>query len=209
MHLGCGSIVVDGWVNIDNSPGVTLARVPRLKRALRGIGVLTAEQAAAEFPEGIVRTDLRRRLPFADASADAVYSSHLIEHLARWQALALLRECHRVLAPGGVIRLATPDIRQIVDDYLQGDTRHGDTAADSMMEQLMTFAERPGTRAQRLVRRLVTAPHQWLYDETSLAALLREAGFSESVRRGYRQGDLPDLTAIEHRDEGLIMEARR
>jgi SAM-dependent methyltransferase len=209
LHLGCGSVVVDGWINIDNSPGVVLARVPRVKQGLRRAGVLTGEQAAAEFPEGIVRIDLRRGLPYPPGSANAIYSAHLIEHLARWQCLALLRECARVLELGGVIRLATPDLRAIVDDYLGGDTRYGATAGDSMMEQLMTFAERPGTRAQRLVRRVVTAPHQWLYDETSLAELLREAGFSDPVRRPFREGELPDLERIEHREEGLMMEARR
>jgi hypothetical protein len=42
-----------------------------------------------------------------------------------------------------------------------------------------------------------------------LGALLREAGFSDPVRRDYRVGDLPDLERIEHRNEGLIVEARR
>jgi predicted SAM-dependent methyltransferase len=209
LHLGCGSIVVDGWINIDNSPGVILARAPFVKRGLRRVGVLTQEQEDAEFPAGIVRVDLRGGLPYRDGSADAIYSSHLIEHLARWQALALLQDCARVLASGGVIRLATPDLGGIVTDYVSGDTRYGPTPADSMMEQLLTFSEHRGTRMQRLVRRLVTAPHQWLYDEVSLGALLREAGFSDPVRRDYRVGDLPDLERIEHRNEGLIVEARR
>lgn len=209
LHLGCGSIVVDGWINIDNSPGVLLSRAPAAKRALRRVGVLTNAQSEAVFPDGIVRVDLRKGLPYGDATAAAIYSSHLIEHLARWQGLRLLKECARVLRPGGVIRIATPDLGEIVADYLAGDTRAGDTPADSMMSQLMTFSEQQGTRAQRLVRRLVTAPHQWLYDEESLTKLLHEAGFSDVARATYREGLLPDLEQIEQRNEGLMIEARR
>src|SRR6266540_127352 len=83
LHLGCGSTVVPGWENIDKSPTVTLARVPGARRALRAARVLTAEQANAVFPRGIVHVDVRRGLPYPDGAARYVYSSHMIEHVAR------------------------------------------------------------------------------------------------------------------------------
>jgi hypothetical protein len=77
------------------------------------------------------------------------------------------------------------------------------------MSQLETFREIEGSVAQRLIRRFVFAPHQWLYDAESLAALLREAGFPDPAVREYRDGELPDLDRLENRPGSLFMEARR
>ncbi|HUP32569.1 MAG TPA: methyltransferase domain-containing protein [Gaiellaceae bacterium] len=209
LHVGCGSTVVPGWVNLDKSPNVYLSRIPLLRGALARARVLTPEQASAVFPRGIVRADVRKGLPYGDGSVAYVYSSHLIEHLARWQAASFVRECRRVLAPGGVLRIATPDLADIVRGYTSGERGDSPTPADRLMDQLLTFQEHPGSRAQRLIRRIATAPHQWLYDAESLAALLEEGGFVEARTRAYREGELPDLDLLEQRSDSLIVEARR
>jgi SAM-dependent methyltransferase len=208
LHLGCGSTVVPGWENIDKSPSIVLARVPHLRRALAAVGVLTREQANAVFPSGIVRADVRRGLPYEDETVHYIYSSHMIEHMARWQGLALVRECRRVLMPEGVLRLATPDLAQVVDAYRNGRKGSAATAADAFMGGLGTFIEQPGSRVQRLLQRLFVAPHQWLYDEQSLTLLLEEAGFFDVGVRGFRDSALPDIALLEHRDS-LFVEARR
>jgi len=209
LHLGCGSFVAPGWENIDKSWGVTLSRIPGARAALARLRVLTPEQAAAVFPAGIVRADVRKGLPYGAGAAVAVYSSHMIEHMSRWQGLALLRECHRVLAPGGRVRLATPDLRALVDEYTRGETRRGVTAGDSFMQQLETHRDEPGSVAQRLVRRFLTAPHQWVYDEHSLMRLLEEAGFADARRRGFRDSDIEGIDVVEQREESLFVEGRR
>jgi predicted SAM-dependent methyltransferase len=48
-------------------------------------------------------------LPFADASFAFIYSEHFFEHLFFDEALALLKECHRLLRPNGVLRTIVPD----------------------------------------------------------------------------------------------------
>jgi predicted SAM-dependent methyltransferase len=207
LHLGCGSTVVAGWENLDKSPSVTLARLPGLRRALATARVLTAAQADAVFPPGIVRADVRRGLPYPDGAARCVYSSHMIEHMARWQGLALVRECARVLEPGGILRLATPDLARLIGDYRR--ERHDEgAAADTLMLSLGTFVERPGPRIATILQRLFTAPHQWLYDEASLTQLLREGGFIDVRTRGFRESELPDIELLEHRDGSLFVEAR-
>jgi predicted SAM-dependent methyltransferase len=208
LHLGCGSNVVDGWVNIDRSPSVQLAKVPGLRRLLRRVRILSKEQADAVFPRGIVRADVTRRIPVPDGSAEVAYSSHVIEHVSRWQALDMLRECTRVLRPGGLIRIVTPDLASVISEYEQADTAR--PRADVFMENLMTYRDPEGARTlQRLGGKLFGgSAHQWLYDEESLRVLLAEAGFVEIIRRDYRSGDAPDLNEIETRT-GLVMEARR
>jgi predicted SAM-dependent methyltransferase len=211
LHLGCGSTVVSGWENLDRSPGVLLARVPGLRRALRTVGVLSPEQAGALFPHGIVHTDVLRGLRYPTASASYVYSSHMIEHMARWQALELVRECARVLRPGGVLRFATPDLAVLIDDYVSGTTGDWQTRADAFVGRLGTFAERRAGRRAVILQRLFTAPHQWLYDAESLGLLLEEGGFGEISSREFRDSELPDIERLEteSRAESLFVEARR
>jgi predicted SAM-dependent methyltransferase len=198
-----------GWENLDKSPSVTLARFPGLRRALAAARVLTAAQANAVFPPGIVRADVRRGLPYPDGAARCVYSSHMIEHMARWQGLALVRECVRVLEPGGILRLATPDLARLIGDYRRVPHDDDGAAADRLMASLGTFVERPGPRIATILQRLFTAPHQWLYDEASLTQLLHEGGCIDVQTRGFRESKLPDIELLEHRDGSLFVEATR
>jgi SAM-dependent methyltransferase len=68
---------------------------------------------------GVIKHDLRRGLPFPDESFDAVYGSHVLEHLEPDTAAQLLRECHRVLRPGGIVRIVVPDLEAIARLYLE------------------------------------------------------------------------------------------
>lgn len=210
LHLGCHQNVVPGWENIDKSPNVYLSRVPRLRRALVGARILNEAQDSFVFPRGVIRADVLDGLPYPDGSAQYVYSSHMIEHVSRWQALELVRECFRVLRTGGVLRIATPDLAQWVREYLDGDSRAGPTPADAFMRKLGTYSDEPGSRAQRFIRRVVSASsHQWLYDIDSLTYLLREGGFDEPVVRPFREGEVPDLDKLENHPDSIFVEARR
>jgi predicted SAM-dependent methyltransferase len=82
LHLGCGTRRIAGMINCDGN----VLRKPDLW------------------------LDVRRPLPFPDASASVVYTSHMLEHLLPSDALELLREIRRVLAPAGVARVAVPDM---------------------------------------------------------------------------------------------------
>lgn len=212
LHLGCGPDVVPGWENLDKSPSVILARFPRVRATLFRARVIN-EQQAQGFPEGAIHADLARGIPYPDRSAQFAYTAHMIEHLSRWQGLHVMRECLRVLAPGGTVRVVTPDLRDLVNSYLAHDfppQHQKETAADSFMSELQTFREIEGSRARQLLWRLTSGvPHQWMYDEESLMALLREAGFQEPVARAYREGSVPDLDKLEHRPRSIFIEATK
>ncbi|HWD20738.1 MAG TPA: methyltransferase domain-containing protein [Verrucomicrobiae bacterium] len=91
LNLGCGARFDARWTNVDFH---------------------SADPA-------VISHDLRRPLPFADAVFAAVYSSHVLEHFSRPDATAFMAECHRVLRPGGVVRVAVPDLEMIARLYLQ------------------------------------------------------------------------------------------
>jgi predicted SAM-dependent methyltransferase len=92
VHLGCGPIYLDGWLNLD------------IERA-----------SVAD-----VRIDLRFGLPLPPASASSVFSEHVLEHLELADGRRLLRDVRRSLAPSGVLRIAMPDLASLVDRYENG-----------------------------------------------------------------------------------------
>ena len=73
--------------------------------------------------------DVTRDLPYPDGRFEAVYARRILEHLTPAEADGFLREVHRVLQPGGVVRLSVPDLEEIVRTYLEVVEEH--TAAPS------------------------------------------------------------------------------
>jgi SAM-dependent methyltransferase len=100
-------------------------------------------------------TDLVKNpeLPFGDRSQKLIYSAHLIEHLPQPALEALLRECCRVLAPGGRIRIECPDAEKLASLYRRSDAH-----------MLTTFRE----RRRRFIVEGYGADEKYLEDHLSL-----------------------------------------
>ncbi len=170
LCLGCGDAPIPGWTNVD----------------LGG--------------DADVRLDLTAGLPLPAGSVAFVYSEHLIEHLTCEQGLALLRECRRVLAADGVLRIATPDLGALVDAW-RGAWRDQDWVHWPGHEWIDTPA-----------RMLNQAFHGWghrhLYDERELVHRLREAGFADVRRCAIGESAHGALADLETRaDSKLVVEA--
>ena len=67
---------------------------------------------------GVQRVNLLDGIPFPSGQFDAVYCSHYVEHIQRSSVSDFLEECFRVLRPGGVFRLVTPDFLSMTKHYL-------------------------------------------------------------------------------------------
>ena len=63
--------------------------------------------------------DSRRGIPTGENAFDAIYSCHVIEHLNLREAARYLRELSRVLKPGGVCRISTPDLAREAREYVR------------------------------------------------------------------------------------------
>lgn len=66
----------------------------------------------------VVKHNLLNGIPFDDESFDVVYQSHVLEHFTKKDGENLISECFRVLKTGGVLRIAVPDLEQIVRHYI-------------------------------------------------------------------------------------------
>lgn len=193
-----------GWTNLDFSWIIRLGRHERLCRGLRAAGLLSDPrwERIQHMDPGTIVWDLRRGIPFQDHTFDGVYHSHLLEHIDRASAPAFLRECRRVLKTGGVLRVVVPDLELLARRYLatvaafpdRAGLQEHTRAVEEIFDQMIVRT--PYVRGQQtaLVRvaeavligntaRAGTL-HRWMYDEISLTALLRQAGFSEVQRCG-------------------------
>ena len=170
LNLGCGPKAAPGWLNCDRLPadGVDLC------------------------------LDLTRGVPLATASVDCIAGIHLVQDLAWADIAPALRELHRVLKAGGVLRLAVPDLDRAIQAYLSGDMRYfyvPDSDARSIGAKLGTQIIWYGS-----VRTPCT------YD--FLAEWLAAAGFAEIERCAFRRSRVPGLADLDNRErESLFIEA--
>lgn len=176
LHLGCGieslghgAKVLPCWTNID----------------IEGDGIRT------------FAWDLTKPFPVADRSIDYIYSEHFIEHISLTDGLALLAECRRVLVPGGIVRLSTPDLRVIVEKYFAG-----------AIAEWRDMGWEPRTPCDLMNEGLRNWGHLYVYDEPKLIAVLAEAGFAQAARCRWGVSAHSSLQGLETRpDHGdLIVE---
>lgn len=183
LHLGAFDQVEAGWVNTDITPHLFVARVPGLPWLLHRFGLVAPERYAAHRAGkfcALRYLDVTRPFRFPDSSFECVYASHLLEHLDPDVGEHMLREVHRVLRPGGIVRLAVPDLDAVVARYDPADP-----------ESFLS-----GIYEAHSARRSDSSRHRWQYNAGSLAALLRRVGFDEVERCEYRQGRCPDVGTI-------------
>jgi predicted SAM-dependent methyltransferase len=92
LNLGCGQRYSKDWVNLD---------------------------FVSSDKENVKTCNLKHGILFPDNYFDLVYHSHLLEHFTKSDAKKLITDCYRVLKPGGVIRIAVPDLEQICKNYIK------------------------------------------------------------------------------------------
>ncbi len=167
LHLGCGPVILPGWVNLDNQPY-----------------------------EGVDRVlDVRQGLPYEEVSL--IFAEHFLEHFELEEALALLRECRRALAEDGVLRLTTPNLDWVwATSYSTRWTPTSDTTAAidvSAWQHDLAAADDCVT----LNRAFRGWGHRFLYNQAMLEEALRRAGFAYIVWRAYGESDRPELRGLE------------
>jgi predicted SAM-dependent methyltransferase len=166
LHIGCGPHNLEGWLNADLYP--------------RG---------------NQIRLDATRRFPLEDNSIDFVYTEHMIEHIPWPAALLMLKESFRVLKPGGIIRVATPNL-----DFLTG------LLKGNLPESAKTYlrsnrpiwtAWAPDDSAIFAFNHFVRAwGHQFIFDAATLRRTLEMAGFSAIAERPLNESPAAELCGL-------------
>jgi SAM-dependent methyltransferase len=168
---------------------VLLGRVPALVNVLGATGVLRGMRFdfAKAAQAGGIRWANARHLPVADASAEAIYSSHMLEHLDQAEARRFLAEARRALVPGGILRLGVPDLAVLVREYLA----HHD--ANRFIHRTLMAQEQTRSLRGRLSFLIMGhRGHAWMYDGPSLIQLLTAEGFCDAAEVPAGETTIPD-----------------
>ena len=238
VNLGCGTKAATGErvVNIDWSVYLRIRRSRTLTLVTRPLLSEARRQHLASLPANVLVHDLSKGIPLPADSCEAVYSSHLLEHIDREGVPGFLAEIHRVLVPGGIHRVAVPDLEVLSRAYLESlAAAKADSSAASahdgaiyeLLEQSVRKEPYGASQQRPLVRwldrrilgdaRKRGETHQWMYDETSLGRVLQNSGFVDISRRSFNDSDIPLWTGYgletenghEYKPETLYMECRK
>jgi len=165
LHFGCGDTLKPGYINIDTWTGE-------------------------------LNLDLRKTLPFGDASCEAIYSEHFLEHMDYPDAtLRLLRECFRVLQPGGVFDVGVPDTEWPLLEY-------AGISHDNYFDKakVMWHPAWCQTRLEHINHHFRQGTeHRMAYDYETLERTLQVAGFTNVRRRTFNPN-----TDGAHREIGTL-----
>jgi len=197
INLGCGARWKSTWSNLDGG-----SRAKRLwlraLRAVRAIPVVDRLLPAKfrQYPKDVVVWDmLRLPLPYRTGSASVMFSQYSFEYMRTEHMQAVLNDCRRILAPGGLIRLCQVDIAEIVARY----TAEADVGpSPEALDRARRFLECLGGEHTKLsVRLLHGGGHQQLFDAPKLEWMLSQAGFTDVRFVNFHEGDCPDLDVLE------------
>lgn len=164
LNIGCGPVDTPGFVRVDFCPGVD------------------------------IRVDLRRPLPIPDATSSLIVCEHFLEHLRYpGQALRFLKDCHRILDPGGRLVISVPDTRWPLVSYVTGSIDYRNACLEhqwhpkwitTTMEHInYHFRQQDDSRGDGHFE-----CHRYAYDEETLAKVLGKAGFGTVRARAFEPG---------------------
>jgi predicted SAM-dependent methyltransferase len=148
LQLGSGSNNAAGWLNSDIAP------------------------------QGkVIYLDAANRYPFPDRSFQYIFAEHLIEHLSWEDGLKMLQECYRVLAPGGKLRIITPNLsKQIYALENEQDPKVHEFVEAA--HRLFAWPKTPVPAAYAFNKVVREWGHQFIYDPQTLRRTLILAGFT-------------------------------
>ncbi len=191
LQIGAGATVLKGWLSTD-------------------IDVRNSH---------VIYVNVKKKFPFATNVFDYIYSEHMIEHISRTDGLTMLQECHRTLKPGGIIRIATPDLAVLLRLYQNKKDSSSKEYIQWITDQFLPEVEE--YKASIVINNAFRNwGHQFLYDGDLLEKALQDAGFSNIKRCAFGESEHTPLMGIESHSknvaqdtmvifETMVYEARR
>lgn len=147
LHLGCGKRFFPGFVHID----------------------------AVDFSHVDHVSTIDNLSFIQDDSVDLIYNCHVLEHFKRHDVLRVLKEWHRILKPGGTLRISVPDFAKLCDVYQQSkDLNLVVGALFGRQDYLYNI-------------------HYNVFDYTTLSNSLQEAGFINVCRYNWQDTEHADI----------------
>jgi predicted SAM-dependent methyltransferase len=124
--------------------------------------------------------NLLEKFPFNNNSVDFIYSSHFLEHFQTHEIKSILKECYRVLKPGGKISTCVPDASIYIKAYINNDD----------MDTNTWLRYKPAVEINSKIDYInyiayMNGEHKHMYDLENLIAIHRISGFANSTSREF------------------------
>ena len=123
--------------------------------------------------------DLLEGIPFPDNTVSEIYSSHVFEHFYYHDLMKLLKDCYRVLKPGGVINACVPDASIYIKAYSQ---------PENFDESYMAFSPAVISNERMDIVNYIAymdGHHRYMFDQNNLLRVLSTAGFVDIHSRSF------------------------
>lgn len=175
LHVGCGPLRPQNFINVDRKWG-------------KGVDLCW---------------DITKKpYPIKDGSLDGIFTEHVLEHIPYVHGKGNLAEFHRMLKPGGVLRIIMPDAELYMRRYVE-------KRSDPTVQ--IPFGENDPNPMVSINRIFYSWGHQFLWDHETLFQQLKEAGFSNFGSVAFKEGSNPDLLldTEKRRSESFYVEAIR
>lgn len=216
LNLACGpnfSFSKGGqWINLDLEDMreyITFLKVQDMLTLAEGQRKLK-KKLLEGYTIHFHQSDVLEGLKFDNTTVDYIFCSHFLEHLNPvYEANAFLRECHRVLMPGGLIRIAVPDLDIILKHYLKKNMKFFDKtqprlymeSSESMKLGYLLF----GSMGEGSTRKNYEG-HMMAYNFQSLKQLLEVNAFVDTRKMafGMSQSSIIEDTCFDTWPEGSI-----
>jgi len=176
LNIGAGGAPMPGWLNSDIEPKT----------------------------KGILQLDATQKFPIGDNSFDYIYSEHMIEHITYNDAKRMISECFRILKPGGVIRISTPDLSFLVDLYKDNKS---EVQTQFIRHSTDIWLDTPYSSVFVINNYVRAWGHQFIYDSEVLGNLLKQFGFVKiNTFQALESKDkqLQNLENVQRKPQGLI-----
>ncbi len=141
-----------------------------------------------DYLSGDIAHNLKKTIPLDPDSVDEIYTSHTLEHFEFKKIIFILKECERILKPGGKLKVCVPNAKLYIDSYMQGKIfdkkkywyEPGVTNTGSLIDQLNYIA-------------YLNGQHKFLFDEENLINIIKKSGFKKVSLRSFDKSiDLKD-----------------
>ena len=177
LQIGAGVSNKPGWLNTDIEPSA-----------------------------GQAYLDATQRFPLPDRSFQYVYSEHVIEHLTYEEGLVMLKESYRILAPGGEVRIATPNLIKFVELFGSAKTKEIQDFI-KMKHEWGVWPQTSDPESYMLNQQLREWGHQFVYSPKLLRGRLETVGFSNIREFHVSESDKPELRNLEERAKWRVKDA--
>jgi predicted SAM-dependent methyltransferase len=190
FHLGCGTIFLRDWINIGYWEHLESGRLYANPNGQEGAVLLNY--------------DLTNGVPAVADSLDAIYHSHMLEHLTYEEGLVFLQQIHAALKPDGLHRILVPDLEAFARAYVGDNSLLLDKYRDGVLSEKADIYK---TRASIFMGMLHNHGHKCGWDWETLHWALTRYGFKHIQRTLFQESALHDIKTIEEYSPLRAMES--